>query len=166
LLVHNTLADKVTHDTIGLGQKFTLDGVTITIINPTQPLTFGDTNDDSVVLMVSYGAVDFLITGDCEGPCENAVVSSGLKVDAEILKVGHHGSKTSTSQGLLTAVTPEVAVISVGQGNRYGHPYASTLSRLDSNGITYYRTDLYGTIVIETDGSSLYKDCQYSKWDC
>ena len=151
---YDTYADRVTHEDIGRGQQLTVDGVTITIINPTQPLTFRDTNDDSVVLLISYGSVDFLLTGDCEGPCENSVVYSGLKVDAEILKVGHHGSKTSTSQALLTAVSPEVAVISVGDNNRYGHPYSGTLSRLSSNGITYYRTDLHGTVVVETDGTS------------
>ncbi len=106
-------------------------------------------NDYSVVSRLDTGDIEFLFMGDAGFPAE-AVLTGEL--DAEILKVGHHGSRTSTSADLLSEVNPEVAVISVGAGNSYGHPTAETLQRLTNSGATIYRTDFNGDIVVTTDG--------------
>jgi len=79
-------------------------------------------------------------------------LNAGFNVTSTVLKVGHHGSATSTSQAYLEAVKPELAVVSVGEGNRYGHPHQETLDRLRAEGVAVYRTDLQGTIKITTDG--------------
>jgi len=111
--------------------------------------TWNDVNDYSVVCRLDTGDIEFLFTGDAETPVE-----AGLKGDisAEILKVGHHGSTSSTSLGFLNRVNPEVAVISVGAGNTYGHPAPETISKLQ--GVKVYRTDLNGNIVVSTDGKA------------
>mgnify|MGYP000855193826 CR=1 FL=1 len=110
-----------------------------------------DINDYSVVSRLDCGDIEFLFTGDAETPAE-----LNLKGDifAEILKVGHHGSNSSTSSGFLSRVNPEVAVISVGAGNAYGHPAAATLDKLQSAGVKVYRTDLNGNIIVTTDGKT------------
>ena len=139
---------------VSAGQTFTVGSLTFAILHPS---TIGsDLNDNSVVLRLSYGQVDFMLTGDVETSGEAEILSQGYAVEAEVLKVGHHGSDTSTSWGFLTAVSPEVAVISVGAGNSYGHPSATTLARLASVGATTYRTDLDGCVAVTTDGTDYY----------
>ncbi|WP_006521466.1 Ada metal-binding domain-containing protein [Desulfoscipio gibsoniae] len=97
------------------------------------------------------GDIEFLFTGDAEGPAE-AALSGNL--EAEILKVGHHGSSTSSSAAFINKVSPEVAIICVGADNSYGHPAGETVQRLQNAGAKVYRTDLNGNIVITTDGKS------------
>ena len=135
-----------------MGEFHTWGEVTALILNPSEPL-YADKNENSVVLRVSYGSVDFLLTGDVETGAENRMLNSGNPLGAEILKVAHHGSSSSSSPAFLSAVSPEVAVISVGP-NQYGHPTEQTLSRLQEVGATIYRTDEHGTIVITIDGST------------
>lgn len=135
------------------GQSFFLDtNVNVTVLNPTHPLEFENANDNSVVLKMQVCNVTFLFTGDGEAPSEASVLAAGFDVKSTILKVGHHGSRTSTSSAYLEAINPEVAVISVGEGNPYGHPHQETLDKLASGGVTVYRTDLHGTVIITTDG--------------
>jgi competence protein ComEC len=148
------LAKARKYSVVGRGNSTVLDGVIIEVLAPRQPLIFSNVNDNSVVVRATYGEVDFLFMGDCEADCEQDILNSGLLIDSEILKVGHHGSRTSTSLAFLSAVSPEIAVISVGENNRYGHPHQETLDKLSSNGIIYYRTDLHGTIIVETNGTS------------
>ena len=128
-------------------------GVEITILNPTSSHEFEDANDNSVVLWVQVYNVTFLLTGDSEAPAEASIIAAGYGRDSTILKVGHHGSRTSTSTEYLDAVGPKIAVISVGEGNRYDHPHQETLDKLTQEGSALYRTDLHGTVRVTTDGS-------------
>jgi len=114
---------------------------------------FKGDNDNSVLLRATYGDIRFLFTGDCEWKCENEIVKSG-GIKADILKAGHHGSKHSSTQKFLEKVNPAIAVVSAGRGNRYGHPANEALERLKNIGADVLRTDLNGTIIITTDGSS------------
>jgi len=114
-----------------------------------------DANSASIVIKMSYGTVDFLFEGDAPSAVEAQMMSNlALNLDVEILKVGHHGSSSSTSDAFLTATSPAVAVICVGAGNSYGHPTAQTLGRLSDHGTTVYRTDLDGAVVISTNGTT------------
>ncbi len=117
---------------------------------------YKDLNDQSLVLQARYGEVSFLITGDQETPAENDLVARrGLALKSTVLKVGHHGSSTSSGKTFLKAVAPQYAVISCGKGNTYGHPHRSLISRLEDQNIVYYRTDTQGTITFYTDGVHL-----------
>jgi len=136
-----------------MGQVYILGAyVNATVLNPASPLEFDDANENSVVLKMQVLNVAFLFTGDSEAESEASILTAGFNVTSTILKVGHHGSRTSTSLTYLEAVNPEVAVISVGQGNSYGHPHQETLDKLASMGVVVYRTDLNGNVVITTDG--------------
>jgi len=112
-----------------------------------------DTNNASIVIRLTYGAVSFLFTGDAENEEEAWILDQGGDVQAQILKVSHHGGKTGTSEAWLNAVSPEVAVISVGADNHYGHPSSQVIERLARRKVKIYRTDQQGTITITTDGS-------------
>ena len=114
-----------------------------------------DTNNTSIVLMIRYGETSFLFTGDAEREAEQALLDSGAELKADVLKVGHHGSDTSTSYPFLREVMPEYAVISVGEGNSYEHPEEGTLSRLRDADCKILRTDLNGDIIISSDGEEL-----------
>jgi len=125
------------------------------ILNPFDPL-LGDPNSDSVVMRLVYGDVSFLFTGDMERSGEERILRSSIySLQSSVLKVGHHGSSTSTSDEFLKAVQPRIAVISVGEHNRYHHPHPSTLQKLKEAGVLVYRTDENGTVVIKTDGKEL-----------
>jgi len=104
-----------------------------------------------VVLLVSYGDIDFLLTGDIQERAESAIVARGEEVAAEILKVPHHGSSTSSSPDFLTAVSPSEAIISA-DPTVYGHPHDETLQRLANVGANIWRTDEDGTIIVTTNG--------------
>jgi len=148
---YQALADNgVVTATVRMGESYSWGEVAVLVLNPSEPL-YADKNENSVVLRVSYGSVDLLLTGDAETGAENRMLNSGNPLEAEILKVAHHGSSSSSSPDFLSAVSPEVAVISVGQ-NSYGHPTEQTLSRLQAVGATIYRTDQHGTIAITTNG--------------
>lgn len=112
-----------------------------------------DTNNASIVIRLTYGAVSFLFTGDAEEDEETWILDRGSDVRAQILKVSHHGSKNGTSEAWLNAASPEVAVISVGAENRYGHPSSQVIERLARRKVKVYRTDQQGTITVTTDGS-------------
>jgi len=136
------------------GQEIKIgDGFSLEILFPNQSLagqSFKNTNSSSIVARLIYGKNSFLFTGDAEEPTEAYLVGSGVKVDSDILDVGHHGSKNSTSQEFLGAVSPQEAVIQVGANNRYGHPSQETLERL--KGVKILRTDLCGDITFLSDG--------------
>lgn len=114
-----------------------------------------DTNNTSIVLMIRYGETSFLFTGDAEREAEQSLLDSGAELKADVLKVGHHGSDTSTSYPFLREVMPEYAVISVGEGNSYEHPEEGPLSRLRDAGCKILRSDLNGDIIISSDGKKL-----------
>ena len=130
-------------------------GVRIFVIYPDQ-INAGQSknnpNDASVVLKLVYGENSLLLSGDIEAPLEKKLVLIGADLDSDFLKIAHHGSKTSTTQEFLEAVTPKAAFIEVGAKNRYGHPHPKVLERLESLNIKYYRTDIDGTIELLLDG--------------
>ena len=106
-------------------------------------------NNASAVVRITYGKTVMLFTGDAEHVIENQLLNSG--VDADVLKVGHHGAGSASSSSFIKAVSPDIAVISVGEGNSYGHPHADTLAILNEVGANIYRTDEQGTIVVTAD---------------
>ena len=134
------------------GDIYSLGGSTVTILGLNEGT---DTNNSSIVLRVDLGDVSFLFTGDAERPEEQMLLNAGVRLDATVLKVGHHGSDTSTTYPFLREIMPKVAVIPVGAGNSYGHPDDNALSRLRDADVDVYRTDLQGDIVITTDGTDL-----------
>lgn len=141
-------------------------GITVPSVGDTYPLGSAvvsilgvnggsDTNDTSIVLRIDYGETSFLFTGDAEREAEQKILNSGADLSATVLKVGHHGSDTSTTYPLLREIMPEYAVISVGEGNSYGHPTEDTLSRLRDADVTVFRTDLQGDVVCTSDGKTV-----------
>ena len=116
---------------------------------------YDDTNNYSIVLKVSYGKTSFLLTGDAENVSEEEMLEKGYNLKADVLKVGHHGSRSSTTPKFLSAVSPGYAVISAGKGNKYGHPHKKTLKKLKDGNIELYRTDKDGTVVFNSDGKTL-----------
>ncbi len=133
------------------GDTLVLDSVTLAVLHPTQAWVDSHlaTNENSVVLRVSFGGFDVVLVGDAGFPAES--VLSTLAVPSEVLKVGHHGSAGASGDAWLDAVGPKVAVISVGE-NRYGHPSPEALRRLAARGISVFRTDRGGTVTIHSDG--------------
>ncbi|MCI6911099.1 MAG: MBL fold metallo-hydrolase [Veillonellaceae bacterium] len=143
------------------------NGVSFEIVSPSQSLIDEDTaaikakkkvdvNNESVVGRLTFGNFAMLFTGDAEGPVEKDMVASyGKKLKCQVLKAGHHGSKTSSTAEFLKLVQPESVVMSLGVNNQYGHPHEALLNRLQKQGIkNIYRTDANGTITIVSDGSS------------
>ena len=135
------------------GDTWTVGTAAVTVLGPVQD--YDDTNNTSIVLRVDFGETSFLFTGDMERSAEEDLLESGAWLEADVLKVGHHGSDTSTSYPFLREVDPDYAVISVGENNDYGHPSEDTLSRLRDDDVTVYRTDLQGDVVCTSDGTSL-----------
>lgn len=136
------------------GGELTISGLDeVLILNPTEPLLKG-LNNNSVVLWIRYGQVALLFTGDIEAEAEARILAEGKLPKAEVLKVAHHGSSTSTTPAFLRAVSPKEAIISLGAGNTYSHPHARTLQSLDKAKIRVRRTDLEGTILVISDGVS------------
>ena len=133
------------------------DGVSLEVLHPPadRPSDWSN-NDQSVVIRLSYGDVQILLTGDLEREGEAALLASGASLQSEVLKVSHHGAATGTSEMLLDTVSPALAVISVGSGNRYGHPAEATLRRLDGRNIPVWRTDEEGSVEVIADGASLW----------
>ena len=132
------------------GYSFSLGDAEVTVLGPVSDCD--EPNNTSIVLRIVFGEISFLFTGDAEREEEAEILSSGAELSADILKVGHHGSDTSTSYPFLREVMPQVAVISVGKNNSYSHPDESVLSRLSDAGATALRTDEQGDIICESDG--------------
>lgn len=134
-------------------ETFALGDAQVQVLGPRQD--YDDPNDTSLVLRITYGETSFLLTGDMESGAERDLVDAGCDLSADLLKVGHHGSSSSTSYVFLNAVMPQYAVIQVGAGNDYGHPTEEVLSRLRDAGVTVYRTDLQGDILAVSDGQAV-----------
>jgi competence protein ComEC len=136
------------------GVSLSLKGVSAVFVGPVKSYSTSDTNDWSAVLKLTYGKKSFLFTGDAEFKSESDMIKSKQNLRADVLKVGHHGAKTSTSTSFLKVVKPTYAVISVGK-NSYGHPTSEVLNRLKSYKVNIFRTDKQGHIIAKTNGSSL-----------
>ena len=141
-------------DDVRLGESLDIDGVHVQVLNPPEPDWERQRvrNDDSIVLEVLYGDVAVLLTGDISADIERAIAPRLTPARVRILKVAHHGSRTSTSRDLLDAWRPQIAVISCGRGNSFGHPAPEVIERLHNVGARIYRTDLDGEVTLETDG--------------
>ena len=133
------------------GDEFSLGSSTVQVLGPVYE-DENDLNNTSIVLKVIYGETSFLFTGDAERSEENDIMDEGYDLSATVLKVGHHGSETSTSYRFLREVMPKYAIISVGRDNSYGHPHDEPLSRLKDAGAEIFRTDECGDIIAESDG--------------
>ena len=137
------------------GTTYTLETLRLLVLSPVEPSS--DTNASSVVILASYGDTDLLLMGDADKKVEKRIVEDypAWKLDCEILKAGHHGSKTASSAAFLAVALPEYTVISCGAGNSYGHPHGEVLERLSEVGSEVLRTDLSGSISFKTDGREL-----------
>ena len=138
----------------GAGDNFDFGSLGIDILGPVKE--YDDLNQMSLVSKVSFGNTSVMLTGDAETPAETDMLKKrNVDYSADILKVGHHGSKTSTSEKWLKAVHPQFAVVSCGLDNDYGHPHKSIVNRLENFGVEYYRTDLEGHILFKSDGNEI-----------
>ena len=149
----NTICAKV-------GDVYSVGGFKMTVVAPnSDKYSESDTNNSSIIIFAEYGENSFVFTGDAEKASEAEVAqkygAGGL--DCDLLKVGHHGSSSSSTEAFLTCISPEYAVISVGEGNSYGHPTQEVLSRLEAHNINYYTTAQEGSIVFVSDGTALTK---------
>ena len=135
------------------GDEFILGGATITILL-CWPEAWGE-NDMSIVLRIDYGETSFLFTGDAEYMAEYMAIDNELPLKANVLKVGHHGSISSSTGEFLDAVRPEYAIISCGKDNSYGHPHKETLEALKNRDVSIFRTDLNGTIHFHSNGEDI-----------
>lgn len=136
-----------------VGDSFMIGSARVDILGPLR--FYENNNDKSIVCRITHGENTFLFGGDAEWTSEHDLVDSGVDLSADVLKVNHHGSDTSTSYVFLRAVMPEYAVISVGKGNAYGHPSKAVLSRLRDAGAEVFRTDELGSIECISDGTSI-----------
>lgn len=136
------------------GNTFTLGRSEFTVLAPNSA-EYEDVNDYSIVMKLNHGSRSFLFTGDAEKVSESEILKKKYNLQADVLKIAHHGSKSSTSDKFLKAVDPKYAVISVGRDNNYGHPTQKTLNRLKVRKVPIYRTDENGTIVITSDGNNI-----------
>ena len=137
-----------------LDKTYSLGDATFTVIAPVKD--YGeDTNNWSIGILLQYGDNRFLFTGDAAKQAEEDMIDAGEDLSADVYKASHHGSKTGSSDDFLDKVNPTYAVISCGEGNKYGHPSAQTLNNFRSRGIKTFRTDNQGTIVAYSNGSNI-----------
>ncbi len=148
----------MTWRTPDVGEILTLGDSEITVVAPNRE--YDNPNDSSIAVIIRHGDNSFLFTGDAETSAEEDILANGLDISADIYKVGHHGSRTATSQAFLNAVNPSYAIISCSAGNDYGHPHIETLEKLKNKGTLLYRTDMQGTIVALSDGKEITFDKQ------
>ena len=137
------------------GDRIRAGIINLTVLSPPQG-HFTDLNNNSVSVRLVHGNTSFVFTGDAERAAEQWMVDSGANLSSDVLRVGHHGSRTSTIEAFLDAVDPVAAVIQVGENNRHGHPHREVMDRLESRGIAIYRTDELGTIRMITNGQRIY----------
>lgn len=132
------------------GETYTFGSATLQVINPAH-LT-GEFNGGSISVRILFDTVAFVFTGDAEENSEQEMLERGHELSAQVLQLGHHGSRTSSSSEFLAVVDPEIAIYSAGTDNDYGHPHAETVDRIAGLGIPLYGTDIHGTIIVTTDG--------------
>ena len=136
------------------GESITAGNIKLDILAPNSD-KYNDVNDYSIITRLDWGETSFLFTGDAEALSEKEMLSKGFNVNVNVLKVGHHGSVSSTSAVFLDEVNPIMAVISCGTNNVYGHPHKETMVKLEDKNITVYRTDTMGTITMRSDGTNI-----------
>jgi competence protein ComEC len=144
-----------------VGEEYALGDAAFTIVGPVS--SSEESNNNSIAILLTHGENKFLFTGDAEGTEEKEILESGVSLDADVYKAGHHGSATSSTEEFLKAVSPAYAVISCAVGNSYGHPHSATLDRFQSMDIEVFRTDEQGTIVATSDGQEIRWSCSPSE---
>jgi beta-lactamase superfamily II metal-dependent hydrolase len=152
-LLDAVISAKADYIEVRKGDTIPLGDLNLQVLNPTNQL-MRSLNENSVVLRLEYGKISFLFSGDAEKGTESRLVSEGVALKSDILKVGHHGSRSSSTLPFLTAVSPSTAVYMAKTGNSYGHPHPETLQSLALIGTKVYGTDINGTVVVTTDGES------------
>ncbi|VAX23587.1 DNA internalization-related competence protein ComEC/Rec2, partial [hydrothermal vent metagenome] len=128
-------------------------GLVMDVLSPSPDAISGNSNNNSLVVKLTYGKVKVLLTGDIESEVERVLLDSGIDLSADILKIAHHGSRSSSATEFLKRVGAKTAIISAGRNNSFGHPADETLRRLENANLKIYRTDISGEIVMTTDGS-------------
>ena len=137
-----------------VGDVYNLGRAKWTILGPNKE-KYEDVNNSSIVIRLTFGSNSFLFMGDAEELSEREISSNDHEIKSDLIKIGHHGSSSSTSQEFLKKVSPKHAIVSVGAGNDYGHPHTEVLGRLNDAGVSVYRTDAVGTIIVASDGTSI-----------
>ncbi len=143
--------NKVTEPVVG--ESYKLGDAEFTIIAPNAE--YEEANNYSVSIVLEHGSKKFVFTGDAEEEAEEDILDSGIDISADVLKVGHHGSKTSSIEDFVDAVDPKYALISCGENNDYGHPHAQTMNTLRTRGIKLFRTDEQGSLIASSDGKKI-----------
>ena len=144
---------------ISAGDRLKFGGVSLDVLWPPGDVVNGPSrNNESVVLRIKSGARSILMTGDIESAAESSLAESGLELASDVVKVAHHGSKTSSTQAFVNAIGPRVAIISVGRKSMFGHPHAQVLERWLASGAEVLTTGRCGTITVETDGNEIQLD--------
>lgn len=137
-----------------VGDQLTIGNATLTFLAPNSE-KYEDLNNYSIVCKLKYGNNSFLFDGDAESVSESEILQKQLDIQADVIKIGHHGSDSSTSQAFLDKVNPKYAIISCGKDNDYGHPHQTTLDKLNAKNINVFRTDLNGTIIATSNGNDI-----------
>ena len=154
----SSLAEKKVQVKFASGKDFRLGNLLIDNLYPFEPIQgreFSNLNNSSIVFRLIYGSQKFYFSGDLELEGEDKLVERNLDLSADFLKIGHHGSRTSTSKELLDRVAPHIAAISCGVDNSFKHPHVETIEKLQDRNITIFRTDLDGRIELVSDGYSI-----------
>ena len=144
----------ITMKILNSGNKLLFGKVRLDVLSPIKPLS-GDMNEDSVVIKVIFGKIGFLLTGDLNSNGEKRLIEAGCNLKSDVLKLGHHGAEDANSEEFIDKVVPKIAILSVGKNNRYGYPSEKVIARFEIKKIPLYRTDLHGTIIIQTDGDNI-----------
>jgi len=158
---------KVAMKRLRRGDTFELDkGVKVQVLHPPKEWDgeVEDPNNMSVSIRLTYGEIDFVLTGDAEKQSEKAILKSKLELKSEFLKVGHHGSETSSTEAFIDTVDPLYAIISCGEGNKFNHPHKTTMEKLQARDITILRTDQNGIIGVYTNGKRIMIKIKGKDW--
>lgn len=160
--VVDTMSNKGYKNTLPVvGDTYSFGDAEFTIVGPSK--IDDDSNNNSVAILLTHGENRFLFTGDAGEEEETDIINSGISLNADVYKVGHHGSKYSSTKNLLDAVSPTYAVISCAEENPYGHPHAETLNNLRAMGVQVFRTDEQGSIIATSDGKEITWNCSPSE---
>lgn len=137
-----------------VGDQLTIGDATLTFLAPNSD-KYEDLNNYSIAVKLKYGNNSFIFMGDAQAISESEILAKQLDIQADIIKLGHHGSESSTSQAFLDKVNPKYAIISCGKNNDYGHPHQTTLDKLNAKNINVFRTDINGTIIATSNGTDI-----------
>lgn len=150
-LINLTKDQNIPMKVLNAENKLSFEKAIIEVLAPLKPLS-GDLNGDSLVLKITFGKIMFLLTGDLNVNGEKRLIEAGSNLKSDVLKAGHHGAEDASSEEFIDKVMPKIVVLSVGKNNRYGYPSEKVIARFKTKEIPLYRTDLNGTIRIQTDG--------------